>query len=200
MSDSTSIYTIGHSNHELDHFVHLLQLHRVQVIADVRSSPYSKFSPQFNRESLQKSLSKKTIKYVFLGNELGARRAEPECYLDNKVVYELVAKTSAFNAGVQRLIDGASKMRIALMCSEKDPLTCHRTILVARHLQDVVGKVLHILEDGEIEEHDAAERRLLAECKLQEPNFFESERERIQLAYKKRSSQIAYVEETEIQE
>jgi len=194
MNGTRPIFTIGHSNHDLEHFLFLLDRHEIDAVADVRSSPFSKFNPHFNREPLSKALSNCGIKYVFLGDELGARRSEEECYSENRVDYELVATLPQFKKGIERLLDGATKMRVAMMCAEKDPLTCHRSILVARYLDRVPGNIMHILANGEIEEHESAERRLLNECQLGAPDLFVSEKERLSLAYAKRAREIAYVE------
>src|SRR5438552_11646403 len=120
------VFTIGHSNLELATFVALLKQHGIQAVADVRSSPYSQHNPQFNREPLQRALSEQGISYVFLGQELGARRSEPECYVNGRADYSLIAQTTAFRRGLDRIIQGSAKMRVAMMCAEKDPLDCHR--------------------------------------------------------------------------
>ena len=196
MNEQSPLFTIGHSSHSIERFIELLKLHHIDTIGDVRSSPYSRFNTQFNRETLKSSLAKTDILYVFLGKELGARRSEPECYKDNKVIYDRVARSESFNAGIQRVIQGVSKMRVALMCAEKDPLTCHRTILVARHLLPYVKQINHVLEDGSLESHRMAEERLLRECELTEDDLFSPIEHRITNAYLKRGCEIAYTEPT----
>src|SRR5436190_21528851 len=109
------VFTIGHSNLEFGKFVTLLKQHGIQAVADVRSSPYSQFNPQFNREPLQRALREQGISYVFLGEELGARRSEPECYVSGRADYSLIARTPAFFRGLERITQGAAKMRIAMM-------------------------------------------------------------------------------------
>ena len=91
-----TIYTIGHSTHEIENWISLLKRHRIEAVADVRSVPYSRWQPQFNRESLIDSLKTHGIAYVFLGKELGARTDDPECYEDGRVKYRLLAKTKLF--------------------------------------------------------------------------------------------------------
>ena len=186
------IYTIGHSNHAIETFMDLLTAHGVTAVADVRSHPYSRYTTQFNRESLQARLKAQGLGYVFLGRELGARTDDPGCYAERRVEYDLLACTPAFREGLSRLTRGASDYRIALMCAEKDPLTCHRSILVCRHLTANGIGVQHILEDGRIETHDAALDRLLAEEGLAEPDLFRSREEMILDAYGQRARQIAY--------
>ena len=128
------VFSIGHSNLELARFVALLKQHGIQAVADVRSSPYSQYNPQFNREPLQRALREQGISYVFLGEELGARRSERECYVDGRADYSRIAQTPAFVRGLDRIIQGAAKMRVAMVCAEKDPLDCHRCILVSPRL------------------------------------------------------------------
>ena len=163
----------------------------------MRSSPYSKFSPQYNREQLERSLECQGIQYVFLGAELGARRDEPECYENNKVVYQRVSDLPAFQHGISRLKDGADKMRVAIMCAEKDPLTCHRTVLVSHFSRNLFSNTLHILEDGSLEYRKEADLRLLREYKLDKEDFFSSYEERLSIAYSKRAAKIAFEETQE---
>jgi len=187
-----TIYTIGHSNHEIERFLELLELHSISVIADVRSSPYSKYNPQFNREVLKQSLQSKDIDYVFLGHELGARRDEAECYVDNQAKYDLIAKTKAFTSGLDRISKGAQRHNIALMCSEKDPLTCHRAILVCKELKSLSYNILHILDNGSIETGLETELRLLALFGMVHTDLFRTKDEQLDDAYAKQADKIAY--------
>jgi uncharacterized protein (DUF488 family) len=186
------VYTVGHSTHTMEKFLELLKLHQITALGDVRSSPYSRFNPQFNREVLQAALRKSGIAYVFLGRELGARTDDESCYVDGKVQYDLLAQTQPFQDGLTRVVSGSQTYRIALMCAEKDPLTCHRTILVCRHLVERGVTVQHILEDGQIESHDEALARLLAEEGLVPVDLFQTREEIILDAYAQRGQQIAY--------
>jgi uncharacterized protein (DUF488 family) len=190
------LYSIGHSTHSIDEFVRLLELHGIQAIADARSSPYSRYSPQFARAALEQSLKEHDIAYVFLGRELGARRSEPECYHNGKVDYRRVEQSPAFRQGLDRLVQGASKMKVAMLCAEKDPLACHRTILVARCVKSSVGDVHHILADGQIETQAQAEERLLCEYGLQNDDLFTTREERVLDAYQRRANAISYQEPT----
>ncbi len=126
----TIIYTIGHSTHPSEKFIELLKRHEITAVCDVRSSPYSQFTPQFNRETIQSELKKHGIAYVYLGKELGPRSDDPGCYENGKVQYDRLAKTDLFHEGIRRAKEGMKSYRIALMCAEKDPIMCHRTILV----------------------------------------------------------------------
>jgi uncharacterized protein (DUF488 family) len=190
-----SAYTIGHSNHTIEKFVELLRAHAIAVIADVRSHPYSRFNPQFNRENLQAELRSADVQYVFLGKELGARSDDPACYVDGKVEYDRLAQSTLFQAGLERLVAGAQSHRVALMCAEKDPLTCHRAILVSRHLEKRGVTSLHILEDGQLENHTDAIARLRAELGLPERDLFRTREEIIHDAYAERGKEIAFTQE-----
>jgi uncharacterized protein (DUF488 family) len=186
------IYTIGHSNHSIDRFIELLTLHAVRAAADVRSHPYSRFNPQFRRDALCAALAEAGIDYVFLGRELGARSEDPACYVDGKVDYERLAQTAPFHAGLARAAAEASTRRVALICAEKDPLTCHRMILVCRALADRGFAAQHIREDGRVESGGAALARLLDEVGLVDGDLFRDRDERIAEAYRRRGEQIAY--------
>ena len=193
--NSQPVFTIGHSNLEIRKFVALLKQHGVQAIADVRSSPYSQYNPQFNRELLQRALQEQGIAYVFLGEELGARRSERECYVEGRADYELISQTPAFRRGIERVTQGAVKMRVALMCAEKDPIECHRCILVSPHLRRQGLQVLHILSNGVVENHDQTEQRLLQLFALEEKELFRSPDDVVAEAYKKQGEKVAYHEE-----
>lgn len=190
-----TIYTIGHSTRTIERFMQLLSEHGITAIGDVRSSPYSQFNPQFNRETLQKDLELHNIAYVYLGKELGPRSDDPQCYLDGRVQYERIAKTPFFQEGLQRVREGIQNYRVALMCAEKDPLVCHRMILVCRHLRASEIEINHILEDGSLEENSETERRLMKLLKIQELQLFESPEALREQAYDIQSEKIAYVTE-----
>jgi uncharacterized protein (DUF488 family) len=187
-----TVFTIGHSNMESSKFVALLGEHGIEAVADVRSSPYSQYNPQFNREPLELELRKHGLAYVFLGAELGARRSEAGCYVNRRVDYSLIALTPAFKRGLERIIQGADKRRIAVMCAEKDPVDCHRGILIAPQLQARGMPVVHILIDGSLEPHAHTERRLLQLFNLPERELFRSADEILAGAYKAQEERIAY--------
>jgi uncharacterized protein (DUF488 family) len=187
-----TVYTIGHSNGTTERLLSLLAQHGITAVADVRSQPYSRFNPQFNREELTVALKAAGIGYVFLGQELGARSADPTCYRDGRAQYSLMAQTPVFAHGIQRLLAGAEAFRVAIVCAEKEPLTCHRSMLIARYLHERNVAVRHILEDGALEDHDALLDRLLALHGMQEDHLFHSKEERIALAYEKQAEEIEY--------
>jgi uncharacterized protein (DUF488 family) len=158
---SKKLFTIGHSNLSLEDFIALLQKYEVTAIADVRSHPYSRYLPHFNQTELKIEFLKANISYVFLGNELGARPKNLSCYINDQAVYQKIAATRLFVAGIQRVFSGSKKYQIALMCSEQDPITCHRTILICQHLKQFNLDINHILSNGNLESHLQLENRLL---------------------------------------
>jgi len=187
------IFTIGHSTHKIEDFIGLLKKNGIDTIADVRSSPYSKYSPQFNRENLKLELEKNTIKYVFMGDELGARRTEPETIEpDGKINFEKVRKIDSFKKGISRLKTGVEKgYKIAIMCTEKDPFECHRFSLVCYSLQKDGLQVGHILEDGSVMDNTELEKRFLSETQV----MFKTKEQEIEEGYKIIENKIAFVRE-----
>lgn len=194
--DCHTLYTIGHSNHKTEDFLSLLKRHSITLVADVRSAPYSRYCPQFNKDILAANLQAANIAYIFLGKELGARSDDSACYQDGCVNFQRIANRKEFKQGLQHLLTNSLKRRIALMCAEKDPLQCHRTILIARYLRHDLC-IKHILEDGSVEEHLETERRLLRTLKI-EPTLFEptkTEKELIEQAYEQQIQKISYHQE-----
>jgi uncharacterized protein (DUF488 family) len=187
-----AVYTIGHSNHAFGHFLSLLRQHSITAVADVRSQPRSRYNPQFDRDLMSKSLRNAGVRYVFLGNELGARVTDPKLYRGDKVQYELVAKTDFFRAGIERILKGMETQRIVLLCAEKEPLACHRTILIGRHLRSLGLKVRHILDTGACEDHDASLMRLVQQLRISENHLFQSPAEIIETAYALQGERIAF--------
>ena len=192
-SEEPAIFTIGHSNHSLEDFLALLNRHDIEVLADVRSQPYGRLD-HFNREIIAAALKAAGVDYIFMGRELGARREEQQCYQDGVAVYEKIAQAPAFQEGLSRLRQRASTSRVAVMCAEKEPLDCHRTILICRRLRDCGLKIQHILADGSLEDHADAERRLVKKMGI-ERTLFEpdlTQEEMIGRAYEERGQEIAY--------
>jgi uncharacterized protein (DUF488 family) len=174
------LFTVGHSNQTLQELIGLLQRHGVTAVADVRSMPFSRRLPRFNRPELEVELPRQGISYVFLGEELGARRDEPEAYDGLQAAYELVARLPAFQRGLERVITGVHKgLTVALLCAERDPLTCHRAVLVSRHLSNRGLDVQHIHGDGRLESH--AELELRMQQALQRMGVLEASNGAVQL-------------------
>jgi uncharacterized protein (DUF488 family) len=151
-SGGRTIYTIGHSNHAIERFLELLRAFEIETLIDVRSNPVSRYSPHFVRESLRASLESNGIRYVFLGDKLGGKPADPALRdAEGNVSYALVAQSQAFRQGLDSAVGEAGKGRTAIMCAEDNPRNCHRyhldtPALVARGLT-----VLHIRGNGEVE-------------------------------------------------
>ncbi len=190
-----TVYTIGHSNHTIERLVALLRQHGITAVCDVRSAPYSRYNPHFDREALKASLEAAGMAYVFLGKELGARSEDPTCYLHGKIQYGKLAETSLFQQGLQRVQEGMKRFSVALLCAEKDPLECHRTILVSRCLDALGVPIEHILAGGQLESHAHALTRLAQSLGLraEEQHLFRSHDDLIADAYLMQEERIGYV-------
>ncbi|MDR0578952.1 MAG: DUF488 domain-containing protein [Candidatus Accumulibacter sp.] len=195
----TTLFTIGHSTHLTESFIGLLQRHGITALADVRSHPYSRYFPQYSREALKASLARAQIAYVFLGKELGARSENPACYRQGKARYDLLALEPQFVMGLERLRAGMDRFCIALMCAEKDPLDCHRAVLVARQVHESGTPVEHIHADGHLEKHVEMEDRMLQNLKIF-PDMLNSREEILANAYSIWGEKIAYEDKTRLPE
>ena len=172
------VWTIGHSNHAWANFVSILRVHGISALVDVRSYARSKF-PQFNENTMRERLVAMGIEYFHLGEKLGGRPADCET-----PDYEATARSVAFSAGLDRVEHIAKQQRLVLMCSEHDPLTCHRSLLVGRRLAERGANVEHILRDGTIEPHEEAEDRLLSLTSTKTHDLFVSSDARLAAAYR----------------
>jgi len=159
--DQLTVFTIGHSNHSSERLLALLKGAGITAVADVRSIPRSRRWPHFSRARIERWLADAGIAYVFLGAELGGRPDDPALLQEGRPDYDLIAATTSFRAGLDRVLDGAGRYRIALMCAEREPLDCHRFLLVSRHLHERGVCLRHVLADGSIEPHEVTESRLL---------------------------------------
>jgi uncharacterized protein (DUF488 family) len=194
-----AIYTIGYAGRSIDDFIVLLEQHKITALCDVRSMPYSARNPQFNREVLKKVLKSHSIDYVFLGEELGARPKDSSCYVDGKAIYQKIAATTLFRKGLERVKLGLQKNYVpALMCAEKDPMTCHRSILICRSLRGHGVEIRHIIDHETTETQDDLEKRLIAQLKLHLDMFKDADPNAlIERAYDVQGDRIAYVEKGE---
>ena len=165
--NTSTVLTIGHSSHTTEVLFDLLARHRVTALADVRSVPYSRFNPQFNRDRFAAALKASGIEYAYLGRELGGRSDDPSCYEHGRIRYDRLALTPQFRDGLERILRGAEEHCVALMCAEKEPLHCHRALLVGHELDRRGVDVAHILPDGRLVPHANAMTRLLAELDLE---------------------------------
>ena len=211
MSQKRELFTIGHSNLSEEDFIDHLKRHNITALGDVRSHPYSRYLPHFCRDYLKFLLKKNNIQYVFLGEQLGARPSDHGCYVEGKAVYEKIANTVTFQQGLERVAIGAEKHRIALMCAEKDPIACHRAILICQYLRDFDLDIHHILSNGDLESHFQLEDRLLESLDLLpkpqvQLSIFDEvnneinalintpREELVTKAYKQQGNKVAYIE------
>jgi uncharacterized protein (DUF488 family) len=149
MQSSPVIWTIGHSNHTFEHFAKLLQAEGIEVVVDVRSYPYSRIAPHFNRDELGSAMAERGVRYLFMGEELGGRPTREEHYdARGHALYGPMSEEESFNGAIDRLIDGAGRYRIALVCSEGDHHDCHRRLLVGKVLTERGVELRHILPSG----------------------------------------------------
>ncbi len=157
------LYTIGHSNHTLEKLIDLLKANGVDLLMDVRSAPYSRHNPQFNKDNLEVELPRRHIDYIFSGKHLGGRPPDPTCYKSrilpaedtdylHEVDYPEVMKRPWFEKGIDRLLEAATEHTIAILCSEEDPANCHRHHLIARYILEYFPEVevRHIRGDGTV--------------------------------------------------
>ena len=203
------LYSIGHSSQTQEEFLALLASYGINCIVDVRSVPASKYTPQFNEEALKWFLKSQGIQYLHFGDEFGARRTD--CIdKDGQVNFEQAVKTSLFQQGVARLMKGLGKgYRIALMCSESDPLECHRFSMVSRYFYDQGVDVQHILRDGNLASHAFLEKEMINQLlhsrkyHLPEVDLLfgtYSEEEQRKDAYRLKNKEIGYKPELQLEE
>src|ERR1700733_6653184 len=186
------LLSIGHSNIPAEHFLALLQGAGANAVADVRSTPPSRFCPWFSQKSLAAALSAAGIGYIAMGEALGGRPRRDTLYRDGAADYEAMAIEPEYVAGLDRLLGVAARSRVCLMCAEREPLDCHRCLLVARSLAERGLTVGHILHDGTIEPQTEIERRLLPLAGEGRDLFASGHDERLAAAYRHRAHAAAY--------
>jgi uncharacterized protein (DUF488 family) len=192
--DDDTIFSIGHSNLTTEAFLALLKDAGIDAIADVRSMPWSRFNPQFNRETLKSSLKAAGIAYSYLGDALGGRPSEPRFFCEGVADYRKMAKADAFAEGLQRLKTGSRKYRIAILCAEQNPIGCHRCLLVGRALHSSRQKIVHLLHDGTALTQDDIEERLLAMAGVADNDLFSSAKDRLDDAYWAQNRKAAFAD------
>lgn len=194
------IYTIGHTNYSIQQFVDLIKSYNINCVVDVRSTPFSKYTPQFNENNIKIELNKRGIYYLQMGNEFGARRNNKELYTINGYLdFEKTRKDIEFIKGINRIKHGCNKgFNITLICTEKDPFDCHRAIMVGKGLKDSGIIVNHILPNKKIQSQSKIEERLLNKYY---PNRLQlsfdsinnlTDEEMIEESYRKRNKEIGY--------
>lgn len=196
------VYTIGHSVHPIDVFLKLLNKYDINCVIDVRSTPFSKYAPQYNINEIKKTLNSNGIYYLFMGKEFGARQTDTTLFdSDGLLNFEKVIKNDQFQSGMKRVKEGLDKgFNITFMCTEKDPIDCHRSILVGRAFHDEKFDVLNIIENGNIEtQEELIERLLNIYFPMRDQttlfDYIENEKKDINLireAYRLRNKDIAY--------
>ena len=187
------LFSIGYATKAIDVLVEQLQQHEVHAVADIRSVPYSKTFPEYHREALQATLKKAGIQYVYLGQELGPRSEDPAHYDESgQVQFDRLMRSDNFLHGIERLKTGLAKdMNIALLCAEKDPAICHRSLLVGHYLQSQGLELHHITHDGQVESHGKLEQRLVEIQGLEADLLTEPESLK-ELAFKAQVKSCAY--------
>lgn len=191
-----TLFTIGYAGHKVHRFTEMLVSNDITILIDVRSNPHSKYNPDYNSKALENHLFNSKIAYVHLGRELGAQRVERECYINGKVDYSLVEELPPFRMGIRKVLKSLENHNVVLMCAEKDPVNCHRTILICHNLRNAGISIKHILHSGKIEENSETEKRLREMLRV-EPTLFEGPRglaDLVEKAYNIQAKKIAYVE------
>jgi uncharacterized protein (DUF488 family) len=191
---SRFVFSIGHSDLGEAYFLRLLRINEIDLILDVRSAPYSRRAPQYNRSALARSLELARIAYVFAGKSLGGRPPDPTLYVSGRVNYPRVASSRIFVQGLRRLSRLLAQHRVALLCSERDPLECHRFLLIGRALTIRGVNVEHILSDGSLESQPQGESRLVEMAGLTETISLDNSREILARAYALQESRFAFRE------
>jgi uncharacterized protein (DUF488 family) len=189
---SFDLFSIGHSNIPAARFTAMLRDAGVSAIADVRSTPFSRRFPWFSGKNLAPTLAQQGVAYLAYGDALGGRPRNAALYRDGIADYEAMARQPDFQTALDRLLADAARARICLMCAEREPLDCHRCLLVARSLAGRGLAVGHILHDGTVEPHTATEQRLLTLCQQADDLFVTGQRERLAAAYRHRARAVAY--------
>jgi len=189
---SFDLFSIGHSNVAAERFIGLLRGAGATAVADVRSTPFSRRFPWFSGKNLAATLAQHGMAYLAYGEALGGRPRSATLYRDGIADYEAMARQPEFQAGIERLCADAARLRVCIMCAEREPLDCHRCLLVARALAARGLAIGHILHDDTIEPHQATERRLLALTKADDDLFAPGQNERLAAAYRGRARAVAY--------
>jgi uncharacterized protein (DUF488 family) len=190
MASPFDLFTIGHSNHPIDRFVALLHGAEVAAVIDVRSTPFSRRCPWFAEKRLRERLAAEAIPYMALGEALGGRPRDPALFRDGVADYAAMAETPAFRAGIERV--AAGPRHGCLMCAEREPLDCHRCLLVAPALAARGLRIGHILADGSIVPHAAIEEQLLAGDGRDGELFKDDPASRLAEAYRRRAGKVAF--------
>lgn len=195
-----TVYSIGHSTHSIDVFANLLNKCEISALADVRSVPWSRYQTHFNKDELKSSLRDYGMDYRFYGKALGGRPDKPSLFNGLVANYEAMSQVESFKQGIKLIIEGSKKHKLVMMCSEHDPIDCHRCLLVGRALSEADINVKHILANGEITSQDVIEDQLLIMNNSFCDDLYAPREELLDLAYKARSMKVAYRDTIEANE
>ncbi len=196
-SKNNMLYTVGYTSYSRGELLAILIKYKITAVVDVRSSPFSSYYAEFNQDVLKAYLNANYIFYVPMGKELGARQSDNSVYREGKADYGKIANLGTFKDGINRLITGLTKYNIVLLCAEKDPMTCHRTILICRHMKKYCN-ILHIWphkyynEEVELETHECLESRLLKKFNKDHIDILKSSDQLLAEAYDMQGNEIAY--------
>jgi uncharacterized protein (DUF488 family) len=199
MNKLKQVFTIGHSTHQLEYFIKLIKSQKINTLIDIRSMPASKYNPQYNKDSFEYFLQSKGIKYMHFGFEFGARH-DDEDFLDDDGMVNFIKfrRSFQFQNGIERLDIGISNgYNIVLMCSEGDPLECHRFSMISVYLEEIGIVVKHIMKDGSMQLHKDLEQGLLEKYskKLLTPDLFNPNvdtNDQLKQAYKLHNKDIGW--------
>lgn len=192
------LFTIGYTAFQIKDFINTLKQNKIKALVDVRSLPYSEHYPDYNKENLEHMLTENKIQYRNFASEFGARQTDKsyfssEGYLD----FECFAKSSQFKDGYKLVINALERgHNIVLMCSEKDPATCHRSIMITRVFHENGIKVTHLLATGGCESQTDIEQQLLNKYfpNREQLSLFGNlgQEDLVGIAYQKRNAEIGY--------
>lgn len=194
-SNSQKCFTIGYGDYPIELFLYFLQKTGIDTIIDVRSSPYSKFNPYFNRDNLENSLKRNNVGYRYMGDQIGGRYSNPNLlFPDGTVNYQKVRNTEIFQDGINQLISIISSgKKIALMCAEKEPERCHRFVLISRVLQSKGVNVIHVLPEIKLKANEDLEKELIGSTTdAKQINISDEPVNSADLMYEKLNKKIAY--------
>jgi uncharacterized protein (DUF488 family) len=188
------VLTVGHSTLSYEEFLGMLRRANVTAVMDVRSAPHSRHVPHFSRNALRDELQLDGIDYWFVGGKLGGRPNDTKFYCDGVADYEKMSQSDDFRHGLLLVLEVAKNRRLALMCSEQDPLDCHRCLLIGRALSNQGVQVRHIVRGSTVLSQDDIEERLLTQERDQRPDLFRPRAERLADAYRRRAQKVAFAD------
>ena len=171
MASASGFYSIGYGNRDIKEFLELLKLYKVDFLVDIRTTPHSKYNKSFSRESLERKLTERNIRYIFMGDTLGGRPRDSSCYVDGYVDYGRVEKKDFFLSGIKRLKKAWKlKFQVAFMCSEKKPHECHRSKLLGEYMKKIGIYLQHIDENQNLVSQENVIKRLSVQMPLDMEN------------------------------